>query len=208
MPTSRQQILAYIRKHGSTCAADISSAMQMTPANARHHLAHLEVNGLIEVVHQRHAEGRGRPVSIYGLSRAARGDNLEHLAGAILDLWQADLSPEKRERMLRGIAHRLAAGGQTGSPGAARLTVPLTRRLAQAVDRLNELHYQARWEAGASGPRIILGHCPYAGIVESHAELCRLDAFFLEECLGMSAQLTAKLEPGRQGLPFCLFALI
>ena len=110
--------------------------------------------------------------------------------------------------MLRGIAHRLAASGQTGSPGAASQAVPLTRRLAQAVDRLNELHYQARWEAGASGPRIILGHCPYGGIVESHPELCRVDAFFLEECVGMSAQLTAKLEPGRQGLPFCLFALI
>lgn len=204
MPTSRQQILAYIRKHGSASATDISRAMQMTPANARHHLAHLEANGLIEVVNQRHAEGRGRPVRVYGLSRAARGDNLGHLAGAILDIWQADLPPEKRERMLRGIAHRLAASGQTGSPGA----VSLTRRLAQAVDRLNELHYQARWEAGAAGPRIILGHCPYAGIVESHPELCRLDAFFLEECVGMSAQLTAKLEPGRQGLPFCLFALI
>ncbi|MFH1909561.1 MAG: helix-turn-helix domain-containing protein [Chloroflexota bacterium] len=208
MPTSRQQILAYVRKHATACAADISSAMQMTPANARHHLAHLEANGLIEVVNQRHVEGRGRPVSIYGLSRAARGDNLEHLAGAILDLWQADLSPEKRERLLRGIAHSLAAGGQTGSTGAAKLTVPLTRRLTRTVDRLNELHYQARWEAGASGPRIILGHCPYAGIVESHPELCRVDAFFLEECLGMSAQLTAKLERGRQGLPFCLFALI
>ncbi|MDI6769127.1 MAG: ArsR family transcriptional regulator [Anaerolineales bacterium] len=208
MPTSRQQILAYIRKHGAACAADISSAMQMTPANARHHLAHLEANGLIEVVYQRHAEGRGRPVSIYGLSRAARGDNLEHLAGVMLDLWQAELSPEKRERLLRGVAHSLATGGRTGSPGATGQAVALTRRLAQTVDRLNVLQYQARWEAGAAGPRIILGHCPYAGIVESHAELCRVDAFFLEECLGMSAHLTAKLEPGRQGLPFCSFALI
>ncbi|MBU2611558.1 MAG: ArsR family transcriptional regulator [Chloroflexi bacterium] len=204
MPTTRQQILAYIRKHGAACAADISRAMQMTPANARHHLAHLETNGLIEVVHRRHGEGRGRPVSIYGLSHAARGDNLEHLAGAMLDLWQADLSPEKRERLLRGIAHRLAASGRTASTGA----VSLTRRLTRTVDRLNVLQYQARWEAGAAGPRIILGHCPYAGIVESHAELCQVDAFFLEECLGMSAQLTAKLEPGRQGLPFCSFVLI
>ncbi|PIW21058.1 MAG: hypothetical protein COW33_00190, partial [Anaerolineae bacterium CG17_big_fil_post_rev_8_21_14_2_50_57_27] len=46
MPTSRQKILAYIRKRQAASAADISRALEMSQANARHHLAHLEANGL------------------------------------------------------------------------------------------------------------------------------------------------------------------
>jgi predicted ArsR family transcriptional regulator len=204
MPTSRQQILAYIRKRQTASAADISRAMQMTPANARHHLAHLEANGLIEVFATRR-EGRGRPMQIYALSRLARGDNLEHLASALLEGWLENLSPRQQEAALCGIAQRLAGeqipgGSKSGDPPA-----PITRLLALAMERLNELHYQARWEASAGGPRIILGHCPYAGIIEAHPELCQMDAYLLEEWCGSHVQHAAKLQVSDTGLPFCEF---
>jgi predicted ArsR family transcriptional regulator len=69
------------------------------------------------------------------------------------------------------------------------------------------MHYQARWEAGAEGPHIILGHCPYAVIIENHPELCKMDKAILSGLLGGQVEQLAKLEEGAGGLPFCAFVL-
>jgi predicted ArsR family transcriptional regulator len=73
---------------------------------------------------------------------------------------------------------------------------------------LNELQYQARWEASAWGPRLILGHCPYAAIVSDHPELCRMDAFLLETKIGKPVEQTGKLQINDTGLPFCTFLMV
>jgi predicted ArsR family transcriptional regulator len=203
VPTSRQQILAYIRKHQSASAADISRAMQMTPANARHHLAHLEANGLIQITGRQRGAGRGRPVQVYGLSRHTLEDNVANLAGALLEEWLAGVPPKRQESHLRILAQRLAQGN---SPSAGQ-NIPLARRLAQTVERLNDMHYQARWEAGAAGPRIILGYCPYARVIDRHPEICQVDAFMLEELLSLAIHQTARLQPSAKGLPFCEFVV-
>jgi predicted ArsR family transcriptional regulator len=172
----------------------------MTGANIRHHLAVLESNDLIEVIHQRR-EGRGRPVNVYGLSRRVLGDGLDELAGAMFDVWLKEAAEEVRVASLRSVAQRLAGENLPSS------NVPIPRRLALTVDRLNELHYQARWEASAAGPRILLGHCPYAEIVSRHPELCRIDAYLLELQLVLPARQTAKLERSATGLPQCAFTV-
>ena len=205
MPTSRQKILAYIRKRQAASAADISRALEMSQANARHHLAHLEANGLIEVTGQQRGEGRGRPVQIYGLSRHTLDDNVAHLASVLLEEWLTNLPPKRQEEHLRALAKRMACGGSTSGSAAGYQSTPLTRRLSQAVERLNEMHYQARWEAGVVGPRIILGYCPYTRIISRHPELCQLDALLLEEYLGFAIRQTARLQASAKGLPFCEF---
>ena len=83
--------------------------------------------------------------------------------------------------------------------------IRLPGRLTQAVDRLNELHYQARWEAGPDGAHIILGHCPYAAIIAAYSELCRMDAYLLEQRCGSPVEQTARLQPSAKGYPFCIF---
>jgi predicted ArsR family transcriptional regulator len=115
----------------------------------------------------------------------------------LLDLWQSNLPDEKRETGLRFLAQRLA--------GETDLSLPIMKRLVRTVARLNELRYQAHWEASAVGPRLILGHCPYAAIIADHPELCRMDAFLLEARLGSSVEQTAKLQMSEKGLPFCAF---
>jgi len=205
MPTSRQKILAYIRKHQTASAADISRALEMTQANARHHLAHLEANGLIEVTGQQRGEGRGRPVQVYGPSRHTLDDNVAHLASVLLEEWLTNLPPKRQEEHLRALARRMARSGSTSSSTAGGQNAPFPRRLAQAVVQLNEMHYQARWEAGVAGPRIILGYCPYTRIIGSHPELCQVDALLLEEYLGSAVRQTARLQASAKGLLFCEF---
>ena len=172
--------------------------MGMTGANIRHHLALLESSDLIEVVGFR-KDGRGRPMHVYGLSRRVLGDGLDTLAGTLFDVWLGCASDGIREAGLRSVAEQLAGGADSKAP--------LIKRLAWAIARLNELHYQARWEASAGGPRLILGHCPYAAIIAGHPELCRMDAILLETKLGSVVEQTAKLQLSDKGLPVCTFVL-
>ncbi len=195
-PTSRLRVLDHLRKHQTASAMELSHALGMTRANARHHLVVLEENDLVQVIGSR-KEGRGRPVNLYALSRHVLGDGLDELSHLLLEEWMATLPEIQKEAALRTVARRLAK----------QASGPLTVRLTETVKRLSQLHYQARWEAGAAGARLILGHCPYAAIITGHPELCRMDAFLLEESLGLSAEQVAKLERPGQGMPQCVFVM-
>ena len=197
-PPTRLLILDYLRKRQTASVHDLSVALSMTGANVRHHLAVLESNDLIELISQRR-EPRGRPVKVYGLSRRVLGDGVVGLAGAMFESLLRDASLTVQEARLRSVASHL---GGNNIPGRDTL---LTRRLALAIDRLNELHYQARWEAGINGARIILGCCPYAAIIAAYPELCGMDAYLLEQRIGSPVEQTAKLHPSTKGYPFCTF---
>ncbi len=195
MTTVRQKILAYLRRKQSASAQEIARALKVTAADARHHLNLLAADGRVTAVVERGA-GRGRPVRKYQLSYALRGENLPALLGAALDEWLGKLSPSKREQALRSLAKRMAH-----RPVESAL---LAKRLTGTVEALNKSRYQARWEAGAEGPRIVFANCPYAAVIAAHPELCRMDAAMLGELMSMDARQLARIEQG-QGV--CIFLL-
>jgi predicted ArsR family transcriptional regulator len=201
MTTVRQQIFNYLKKHQLASAADIARDLRMTPANARHHLSLLQGDGRVEQMGERR-EGRGRPLKLYGLSRATLGDNLDQLAEGLLAEWLDGLPENQKEARLKRLALRLR-----GEAGEDLGNAPVLRRLAGTVARLNQLGYQARWEAHADGPRVILGYCPYAAIIAKHPELCRMDAALLESQLSTKVEQSAKLVQGAGGWPYCAFLL-
>jgi predicted ArsR family transcriptional regulator len=209
--TSRRRVLEHLRHHPGSAAGEIARALRQTAANARHHLRELERDGLIVPVSgtvaagQRTAGGsRGRPQKAYSLSPRAQGDNVALLAETLLESMLADASPAEREARIRDLAARI---GASPSWGAANALGALPRRLNALVEGLAGLHYQPRWEARASGPHVILGHCPFAEIIARHPELCRVDAHLLAERLGSPVEQVAKLEPNEKGLPVCVFAM-
>ena len=95
-------------------------------------------------------EGRGRPEKVYSLPRSALGDNLAALGDAALSEAGTSLQME-------ALAKRLAGDAGFSSQ-------PIARRLNSSVEKLNQMNYHARWEAGPQGPRLIFGHCPYAAL--------------------------------------------
>jgi len=197
-PPTRLRIVDYLRKQQTATVQELKRALEMTGANVRHHLAILESNDLIELISHRRA-GRGRPVNVYGLSRRVLGDGLDRLAGAMFQTFLRDAPGAALESGLRSMARQLVGNALPDS------VTPLPRRLTQAVDRLDKLHYQARWEAGSLGARIILGHCPYAAIIKDYPELCQMDAYLLEQLSGLPVEQVARLQPNLKGYPFCIF---
>lgn len=199
-PATRLRILEYLRKQQAATAYEISRALGMTGADIRHHLAMLETDGLIEVI-DRKRDGRGRPANIYRVSHRVLGSGLDRLAGAMIETWLRRVTPDTQEATLRSVAKQLAG---SDLPGPANTT---PSRLNLAVNRLNRLHYQACWEAGADGPRVIFDHCPYAEIIDRYPELCRMDAYLLELWLAIPLNHIVKLERRKAGFPQCIFTV-
>lgn len=205
MKTSRQRVLEYILAHYPVTAADLSQALQMTETNARHHLSILQERGLVQPAGQRPPPGKGRPSQLYRPSEQRLGHNLDQLAAALLALLKRRSSPVELEGALSALAEQIA--GPAWQP-RRQSAESLTRRLYLAVQKLNELHYQARWEAWRGAPRLILGHCPYAAIIHEHPELCRLDAYLLGGLAGAQVEQTSKLAPDTQGALHCIFRIL
>jgi predicted ArsR family transcriptional regulator len=177
--TARQKILTYLNKTHLSSAREISRALKMSAATVRHHLRVLASDGRLEITSAREREGRGRPEKVYSIPRAALGDNLSALSEA---LWT-----EAGAVKVETLAKRLA--GESDFKNQI-----MSKRLISIVEKLNQMNYHARWEAGAGGPRIIFGHCPYAAIIKKRPELCKMDAALLKELFGDEFEQVAKIE--------------
>ena len=191
MVTARQKVLAYLTKNRNASAREISRALKMSVATVRHHLRVMTADGRLELSFVRGHEGRGRPEKVYSLPRAALGDNLSALGDAILTEAGATVR-------MGALAKRLAGESNFASN-------PVAKRLNLTIEKLNGMNYHARWEAGPQGPRLIFGHCPYAGIIEKHPELCKMDEKLLNELMGDNATQMFKI--GKDGSVNCVFAL-
>ena len=178
--TARQKVLTYLTKNRTASAREISRSLKMSAATVRHHLRVLVADGRLEMESVREREGRGRPEKVYSLPRSALGDNLSMLAEVLLAEANSLLKIE-------AVAKRLAGEADFKDQ-------PIAKRLNLVVERLNQMNYHAKWEAGAGGPRILFGHCPYAAIIAKHSELCAMDAKLLKELFGDEMEQIAKIE--------------
>ena len=163
----------------------------MSTSTVRHHLRVLATDGRLELVSLRGLDRRGRPEKVYSLPRAALGDNLSVLSEALL-------TEAGMEVRMEALAKRL-----TGESNFA--DQPLAKRLSLTIEKLNQMNYHPRWEAGPEGPRIIFNHCPYAAIIEKHPELCKMDEALLKELMRQSSTQTFKI--GKEGSSVCVFAI-
>lgn len=191
MTTVRRKVLAYFDKARTASTREISRALKMSAATVRHHLRVLVSDGRLEIAAVRGRDARGRPEKIYSLPRSALGNNLAALSDALLTESGSRVSME-------ALAERLA--GETSS-----VNQPLAKRLNLTVEKLNQMNYHARWEAGPEGPRILFGHCPYALILEKHPELCRMDQAMLQKLTGQPARQIFRT--GKDGSTVCVFVM-
>jgi predicted ArsR family transcriptional regulator len=196
--TTRARILEHLERNSPATTDELARALKIPPANVRHHLRVLVDEDVIEIVSERPLQGRGRPACLYSLTSQASRHNLDTLAGALLEVFIESQPQAAQGELLRRIAGKLV------QPVDA---TTLARRLTQAVRRLNELNYQAHWEAHSQAPRLVLGHCPYAAILPEHPELCQLDSYLIETLVSVPARQSKKLAVDSRGMRYCMFTV-
>jgi predicted ArsR family transcriptional regulator len=200
--TSRQKVQAYLKKQHSASAMQIGHALNMATPDVRHHLTILLADERIVMLGEIRSKRRGRPVKVYGSSGKALGDNLALLSSGLLDELLKKASDSKRQAAMHTLGVRLS-----DQIGRIDQNQPGTKRLATLVEKLNEHHYEARWEAGSEGPRILFARCPYAAIIEQHPELCQMDGFMLQEEANGQARQLAKINQKPGGNTHCIFLI-
>ena len=201
MQNTRQRILEYIDTHRLVSAVEMSRVFQLTAANIRHHISILTDLDLIEAGGQVPSQGRGRPTTLYMRTRKSQVNNLVGLLGALMAQFSGPRESKQRDKRLKKLAQTLLGSGEI-------IRGTITQRLFGAVDRLNELRYRARWEAHAESPRVILGQCPYAAIIDQHPELCQMDAHLIGGLLDIPVEQTIKFGRGIEDASFCAFVLV
>ena len=173
----------------------------MSAATVRHHVAILQADGRI-TCDATAKRTRGRPEKLYRLSDAMRGDNLALLSDVLLGRWLDGLTADHRQNALASIAEKM-----NERMGTVDDQLPATKRLVELNQKLNEHHYQARWEAGAEGPKVFFGQCPYAEIIDQHPELCKVDSLYLSGVLHAEVEQRSKIDR-KTGQPSqCAFAV-
>jgi len=200
--TARQRVLDFVLRRPGATAAQVGRALKLSPATVRHHLRILRKDGRIVPAGPSRAGTRGHPSESYRPSERLLGENLGLIADSLLRAWPKELGASAPTGMIESLTNGLLQ--RLGDPRPAE---SLTRRLADLVDGLTEAHYQARWEAGAEGPHIIFGHCPYAAIIEGHPELCQMDQAALAGYMGGEVAQLARIDVRGSGVNQCEFAL-
>lgn len=195
MKSTRQRLLDLIRNKPGSTAAELSRALQVTQADIRHHLSNMIEEGLVITTGRDRRGRRGRPARRFSLTALTLQDNFDLLSSALLTTSLGDLPQDAETAYLQRVGRNLA--GEFTPRG------PLAQRLVQAIEQLNSLGYQARWEAHADAPRMIFERCPFAALRPEHPELCQLDTYLVEFLLGESItqiESNAHLDEG-----YCLF---
>jgi predicted ArsR family transcriptional regulator len=200
MPNARQKILKYILEQQNVTAEELSKVFHVTPANIRHHLAILSEQGSVKIVGQKEPAHKGRPAQIYTSSQQLDQNNLANLVSALLTSLLENVKLVEQKQLLKQVA------GLLGQEYRSGLINP-TRRLYSAIYSLNRMRYQAHWEARIENPRIMIGHCPYRDILDSHPEVCEIDSYLLENLLGGRVQQIEKLTADARGRSQCVFLL-
>jgi predicted ArsR family transcriptional regulator len=193
--STRQRILDLLSIQGRASTAELSRAISVTQADIRYHISRMVKEGLVVPVKPKQSGRRGRPSRRYQLAIKSKQDNYDILVRALLTMMRVNGSREELEDLLARIAKQI--------PGKFMPGGPLGQRLVQAVEQLNMLDYQARWEAHVSEPKIIFENCPFATLRPDFPEICTVDINLLVNLLGekvLQVESSAHLSNG-----FCQF---
>lgn len=200
MQTTREQIIDYLQDKHLASAIELSRELMITPANIRHHLSILGKQGYVELAGIQPPHKRGRPRKLYRLALHKQMDGIVDLAKVILKEINRNSTRKEYIALLKNIGNELV-----GEPRVN--TLPLINSLNLLIEKLNQRDYNGRWEAHAQGPRILLGNCPYASIVDEHPELCLMDQLILEDHLNRKVHLDKRMERTPRGQSYCTFKL-
>jgi len=197
MKPTRLRLLEYLEEKQIATSQELSWALQVTPADVRHHISALLNDGSIQIIGEREPQGPGRPARLFSLSNKQKSDNLLLLLETLLIEISSEKLNNERTNRFRSIANRLIATSQ--------IPENLTQRLYLAIKRLNELNYHARWEAQKENPKIILGNCPYSAIIHNRPEICFIDKYLIEGLLSTRVEQETKLLRDNRGYATCVF---
>ena len=202
MHDTRWTVLELIRTLPQATVAALAEALDVSPITVRHHLQHLQSEGLVDLtVERKHV---GRPKHIYHLTPTAERffPNQYHvLADRLLESMKAMLPPEQVTGLLDHVA-----SGVSQRYGTIPLSsdAPLESRLRWLGDALQQEGFAA--EITRVDGQIVLTetNCPYLYVGQRHPEVCHIDQSLIKQVLGADVEQTSCVLNGDAACVFCV----
>ncbi len=178
-PSTKQDILQYLIKHGQATAQEFADELDISPQAIRRHLKDLETEGLI--LYQSVKIGMGRPQHVYQLSELGRNylrrgddrpDSYGEFAVSFLDTLAATVGRDQVSSILqkqwqkKALEYRDRLGNGSLQERVAKLTA-----LRKAEGYMAEWHLL---EDSTDGSRFMMieHNCAISGVAESFPSVC------------------------------------
>ncbi len=197
---TRDTILRALRVQDKCTVKELSEKVGISPVSVRHHLTHLQADGLVQAEEVR--RGVGRPHHVFLLTDDGREkfpSRYFRLINLLLGELKDTLSDEKVTEIFTAIADSLA-----GRYAEQLKPLPIKERLQRLIKLLAVEGFDAELEL--QGDRFIIRElsCPYFKLAQEHPEVCILDYGFIAKSLSLPVERVTSL---RKGDPHCAFSV-
>ncbi|MCS7221151.1 MAG: ArsR family transcriptional regulator [Anaerolineae bacterium] len=190
-----------LKRNGPSTVSDLANALELSRSATRHHLRVLERNGLVAALGTATPTGVGRPGLLYGLTSQALSvfpQGYDRLVNGLLREIKTLLMPAQVIRLCERIGKELAAEAPQRRPGQS-----VAEHFQEVADFLTSRGYLAQFTQEGDQWTLELGNCPYACVVQVHAEVCMLDQVMLSEILSDEVK---PIQLWVNGAPTCSFS--
>lgn len=203
---TRRYILDILREKGEATVDEIVDHLQarrgkeITPVTVRHHLHLLQQEALIIASLLRRKSSPGRPQHVYTLTDKAKEffpTNYEGLAEKIIAQLQNQFPATTINVILEGVAESMVSDVELDG-------LPLTERLAVAVDHLTKQGYDAHLESCAEGYLLHTRNCPYHHLAQTTHALCDMDMHIVARLVGVVPRLVSRMRDGDSACSYLL----
>lgn len=206
MQTTKENILAYLKRSGGGTIDALSRELGLARMTIRQHLATLERDHL--VVSREERGKTGRPHLVYQLSDGGeerfprRYERLAELAIEEVAFLDADeligLSGDDKKRLL---LMKMAERVYRDNEDKVR-EKPLAERVEIVTDILRDEGGFAEWRTRDQGFEIADHNCVYRRVVETHPELCDWHVSLLGKLLGKEVECSEFMSQGADACRF------
>jgi predicted ArsR family transcriptional regulator len=180
-------ILDLLRQRSELTVGELADLMEVTPTAVRQRLNRLMLQGYVDRHDRR--QSRGRPTHDYSLTASGRrkaGENFADLATALWEEVRSLKDLELRNRLIEGIAKRLAKmyslhiGGETLAERMHSIAALFgARQIPMSVE-----------DSGTMGfPTLNVMACPYPDLANEDDAICHMERSLLSELTGQPLRL-------------------
>lgn len=195
---TRETILRTLRARGKCTVKELAEAAGVSPVSVRHHLTHVQGEGLVAAEEVRH--GVGRPRLLYSLTETGQElfpSRYLQLANRLVEQMKGSLPQEKVAAVFSGVASSMAAGVAQELDG-----LPWESRLRRLAEILSSEGFEAEVEQRDDQVVIRERSCPYFQIGQHHREVCSIDQGIIARALAVPVERVSCLLDGDMNCTF------
>jgi DeoR family transcriptional regulator, suf operon transcriptional repressor len=184
MKSTRERVLEALSTHPRTTIVEVADKVGINAISVRHHLTHLQADGLVTAEEKRH--GVGRPHMVYLLTE----NGMEHfptgyirLTGNLLDQLKSSLSKDKLDELFRSMADKLA-----NEYKGDLVNLGLEQKLDLLIQIMAREGFDIQWQRVGDQYEIREVSCPFYRIGKQHPEVCMFDRTLIANILSIPSE--------------------